>query len=111
MALCHWFTMLIQCWDPVLCCLSYCKFINCCAVTTLPWPSAAGSPCSSSMGTSVVLLDSAVGIHSVADVGAAFESGIQTQEQVDTVKVFHFMHHPLTNLSEAPLYSEITLLR
>lgn len=92
MALCRWFTMLIQCWDPVLCCLSYCKFINCCAVTTLPWPSATGSPCSSSMGTSVVLFDSAVGVHSVADVGAAFESGIQTQEQVDTVKVFHFMH-------------------
>lgn len=44
------------------------------------------------MGTSVVLFDSAVGVHSVADVGAAFESGIQTQEQVDTVKVFHFMH-------------------
>lgn len=62
-------------------------------MNTLPWPSAAGPPRSPCVGPSVVLLDPAVGVHGVADVRAAFVAGVQAQEKVDTVKVFHLVHH------------------
>lgn len=61
-----------------------------------PGPPVAGFICTSCPNTSVVLLDTTIGVNSEADIRASFVLWIYAVQQVNSIKIFNnfTIRHP-----------------